>query len=235
MSGSQTAPRITICGIQELGEYCAAGVTHVSSILVPRRFAQCRCVFEGSCRCGAISFSVNSHTPYPYQRCYCSICRKSAGGGGYAINIMGLADTLKVKGKRALGVWNAPIEGHNGSADRHYCKRCGTPLWVSDEQWPELVHPFASAIDTELPKAPSTVHCCCGTMRAGSNRRSAPMTTASTAIPNCPSRTDTRSTCCGSNDGACRRATASAVTHGPRQHLVDPALMCRSGRWGSAA
>jgi hypothetical protein len=113
---------------------------------------------EGSCRCGAIRFSVDSHTPYPYQRCYCSICRKSAGGGGYAINIMGLADTLKVKGKRALGVWNAPIEGHKGSADRHYCKRCGTPLWVSDEQWPELVHPFASAIDTELPKAPSTVH-----------------------------------------------------------------------------
>ena len=113
---------------------------------------------EGSCRCGAISFSVDSHTPYPYQRCYCSICRKSAGGGGYAINIMGLADTLKVKGKRALGVWSAPIEGHKGSADRHYCKRCGTPLWVSDEQWPELVHPFASAIDTELPKAPSTVH-----------------------------------------------------------------------------
>src|ERR1700756_4443607 len=53
---------------------------------------------EGSCRCGAMSFSVDSHTPYPYQRCYCSICRKSAGGGGYAINIMGLADTLKVKG-----------------------------------------------------------------------------------------------------------------------------------------
>src|SRR5262249_7775634 len=105
---------------------------------------------EGSCRCGAISFSVDSHTPYPYQRCYCSICRKSAGGGGYAINIMGLADTLKVKGKSALGVWNAPIDGHKGSADRHYCKRCGTPLWVSDAQWPELVHPFASAIDTEL-------------------------------------------------------------------------------------
>ena len=25
---------------------------------------------DGSCRCGAISFSVDSHTPYPYQRCY---------------------------------------------------------------------------------------------------------------------------------------------------------------------
>lgn len=113
---------------------------------------------EGSCRCGAIRFSVDSHTPYPYQRCYCSICRKSAGGGGYAINIMGVSDTLSVKGRRVLGVWNAPIDGSRGSADRYYCKRCGTPLWVSDEQWPELVHPFASAIDTELPKAPSSVH-----------------------------------------------------------------------------
>jgi len=34
----------------------------------------------------------------------------------------------------------------------------GTPLWVSDDQWPELVHPFASAIDTDLPKAPRSVH-----------------------------------------------------------------------------
>jgi hypothetical protein len=59
---------------------------------------------EGSCRCGAISFSVDSHTPYPYQRCYCSICRKSAGGGGYAINIMGLADTLKLAKGFALDI-----------------------------------------------------------------------------------------------------------------------------------
>ena len=89
---------------------------------------------DGSCRCGAIRFSVDSHTPYPYQRCYCSICRKSAGSGGYAINIMGVSATLRVRGKRVLGVWNAPIDSSRGSADRYYCKRCGTPLWVSDEQ-----------------------------------------------------------------------------------------------------
>jgi hypothetical protein len=149
---------------------------------------------EGSCRCGAISFSVDSHTPYPYQRCYCSICRKSAGGGGYAINIMGQADTLKVKGKSALGVWNAPIDGHKGSADRHYCKHCGTPLWVSDEQWPELVHPFASP---SYPRRPRACICCCATRRPGSNRRSAQMTTASTFIPNCRSRSGTKNTGCG--------------------------------------
>ena len=39
--------------------------------------------YEGSCHCGAVKFSLQSHTPYPYMRCYCSICRKTGGGGGY--------------------------------------------------------------------------------------------------------------------------------------------------------
>lgn len=35
MSTGRTAPRLTICGIPELGEHAAAGVTHVLSILGP--------------------------------------------------------------------------------------------------------------------------------------------------------------------------------------------------------
>ncbi|MCL7942209.1 hypothetical protein M8009_18170 [Halomonas sp. ATCH28] len=33
-------------------------------------------LLEGSCHCGAVHFRVDS--PHPYQRCYCSICRKTA-------------------------------------------------------------------------------------------------------------------------------------------------------------
>ncbi len=54
---------------------------------------------EGSCHCRAVRFSVMSHTPYPYQLCYCSICRKTAGGGGFAINLMGDHQSLKVRGE----------------------------------------------------------------------------------------------------------------------------------------
>jgi len=113
---------------------------------------------EGSCHCGAVRFSVESHTPRPYMRCYCSICRKTAGGGGYAINIMGAAKTLKVEGKENLSVYRARIEGEESPARRHFCKRCGSALYVSDLRWPELVHPFASAIDTPLPAAPERAH-----------------------------------------------------------------------------
>ena len=38
----------------------------------------------GSCSCGAVKFTLDSNTPQPYMRCYCSICRKTAGGGGNA-------------------------------------------------------------------------------------------------------------------------------------------------------
>jgi hypothetical protein len=117
---------------------------------------------EGSCRCGAVRFSVESHTPYPYQRCYCSICRKQDGGGGYGINIMGDAETLKVEGREAIGVYRAEIgekgSSYTSSGERNFCTKCGTALWLYDPSWPDLVHPFASAIDTDLPVPPSHVH-----------------------------------------------------------------------------
>lgn len=118
---------------------------------------------EGSCHCGAVKFSVVSHTPYPYMRCYCSICRKTAGGGGYAINIMGEAATLSVRGAKHVSVYRARMREKGGAratlspARRHFCARCGSALWVFDPRWPEWVYPFASAIDTPLPKPPEEV------------------------------------------------------------------------------
>ncbi len=38
--------------------------------------------------------------------------------------------------------------------DRHFCGNCGSALWVYHDKWPDLVHPFASAIDTRLAGAP---------------------------------------------------------------------------------
>ena len=120
---------------------------------------------EGSCHCGRVKFSVESAEPVPFMRCYCSICRKTAGGGGYAINLGADARTLKVmKGKRDLRVYRAvlPDESgsgtHESSAERHFCARCGSALWLWDPTWPDLVHPHASAIDTLLPGPPAHVH-----------------------------------------------------------------------------
>ena len=113
---------------------------------------------EGSCHCGAVRFSVEAYAPVPYLRCYCSICRKTAGGGGFAVNLGAHADTLEVEGAEHISVFHETIDGEQSTVERRFCARCGAALWVRDPDWPDLVHPFASAIDTPLPEPPAQVH-----------------------------------------------------------------------------
>ena len=119
---------------------------------------------EGSCHCSKVHFSLCSTHPYPFNLCYCSICRKTAGGGGYAINLSGHSGTLKVRGAKFVSIYRALMTPARGTrktrspAERHFCSVCGAALWVWDPRWPELIHPFASAIDSELPVPPERTH-----------------------------------------------------------------------------
>ncbi len=96
------------------------------------------------------------------MRCYCSICRKTAGGGGYAINLMGEAESLTVEGMEHVTAYavrrSADPQAHSGDAHRHFCKHCGSALWGSDRRWAQWVYPFASAIDSALPEPEDRVH-----------------------------------------------------------------------------
>lgn len=122
-------------------------------------------LLEGSCHCQAVRFSVESHEPVPFMRCYCSICRKTAGSGAFAINLGADFKTLQVSGGRdQLAVYRATMEdGRTSTGERNFCKRCGTALWLWDPTWPDLVHPHAGAIDTPLPEPPSVTHMMLGT------------------------------------------------------------------------
>lgn len=121
-------------------------------------------LLKGSCHCGAVRFTVESPHPYPFNVCYCGICRKTAGAGGSAINLSARYETLEIEGEdhirsyRALlgtGDDGAPLESQ---AERRFCGYCGSALWLWDPRWPELVHPHASAIDSDLPVPPERTH-----------------------------------------------------------------------------
>jgi len=112
---------------------------------------------EGSCHCQAVRFTCDSKIPTPYARCYCSICRKTAGGGGYAINLDAFRKSMRVEGRKNLSVYRARISGskrgrsERSSLRRYFCKKCGSALWAAEPD-SDYVHPFASAIDTPLEK-----------------------------------------------------------------------------------
>ena len=128
-------------------------------------------LLKGSCHCEAVHFSVESEHPYPFNLCYCSICRKTAGAGGFAINLGGRFLSLKVDGVGHIRVYQARV-GDTGDGpglsplERRFCGECGSMLWCWDPRWPDLVHPFASAIDTDLPMPPERTHLMLGSKAA---------------------------------------------------------------------
>jgi len=92
------------------------------------------------------------------------VCRKTAGGGGYSINLGGEFGSLEVVGQKHISVYQAEMQDAGSGetrvspAQRHFCGNCGSALWLWDPRWPDLVHPFASAIDTPLPLPPERTH-----------------------------------------------------------------------------
>jgi hypothetical protein len=121
-------------------------------------------LLEGSCHCGDVRFRVESNHPYPFNLCYCSICRKTAGAGGYAVNISASFDSLVIDGAENIRTYNAKMSDAETGAEnvspagRSFCRTCGSALWLWDPRWPDLLHPHASVIDTELPVPPERTH-----------------------------------------------------------------------------
>ena len=107
----------------------------------------------GSCFCGAVRFTVETTTPYPYRRCYCTRCRKTAGGTGAAANILAQASTLHVDGADAMTEFAAP-----DTTRTRFCSVCGSAVYLTIDAAPDFVYPFASAVDTPLPEPPERVH-----------------------------------------------------------------------------
>ena len=72
--------------------------------------------------------------------------------------------TLEVDGREHLTIYQAMTddaggeEAHRSPAQRHFCRLCGSHLWLWDARWPELIHPLASAIDSPLPVPPERTH-----------------------------------------------------------------------------
>jgi len=98
------------------------------------------------------------------MRCYCSICRKTQGGGGYAINLRADTADLVIEGEEHIRIYRARVrdrktgEWKTSGAERRFCGTCSSGLWVYSDKYPEMIHPFASAVDTPLPVPPERFH-----------------------------------------------------------------------------
>jgi hypothetical protein len=68
------------------------------------------------------------------------------------VELAGHAASLKVEGSENIRVYRA------STAERHFCGICSSGLWIFHPGDPNLIFPYASAVDTPLPKAPDHTH-----------------------------------------------------------------------------
>ena len=71
-------------------------------------------LLEGSCHCQKVKFRLESAHPYPFNLCYCEVCRKTAGGGGYVINLGGYADSMSCDGREFVSTYRAELIDKTG-------------------------------------------------------------------------------------------------------------------------
>ena len=92
--------------------------------------------FRGRCFCGDVSYRVSAE-PIAFVICHCRDCQYASGGGPACIQVVA---------KEALEITDAlnRITDYTSKADsgrlvtRHFCSRCGTPMFETLEADPTI-------------------------------------------------------------------------------------------------
>ena len=95
----------------------------------------------GRCLCGAIRYRLCA-APLTLYHCHCQQCRR-ASGASFATNLLVRSESFElVAGAEAL----ASFESSPGKR-RHFCSRCGSPLFSASEATPAIRSVRAGTLD----------------------------------------------------------------------------------------
>jgi hypothetical protein len=105
--------------------------------------------YTGSCLCGGVRFELTAELG-PIEVCYCQMCRK-ASGGPLATNSSITASRFRITSGTGL------IRGYESSPGetRHFCGRCGSPIYSAHVDRPQVVRLRVGTISGPLNVRPS--------------------------------------------------------------------------------
>ena len=105
--------------------------------------------YTGSCLCGAVRFELTEE-PGPIAVCYCQMCRK-ATGAPLATNapMPAAAYRITAGATHVSGYESSPGE------TRHFCGRCGSPLYSERVDRPGIVRVRVGTINEPLTTRPA--------------------------------------------------------------------------------
>lgn len=104
--------------------------------------------YTGGCLCGGVQYQLAAE-PGPIEVCYCRMCRK-ASGGPLATNAAVAAAAFHLTAGAEL------LVGYESSCGekRHFCGRCGSPIYSARADRPQVIRLRVGAINEPLNVRP---------------------------------------------------------------------------------
>lgn len=101
---------------------------------------------KGSCLCEAVSYTVVGPPTLQYL-CHCRNCQKLSGGA-FNANCFFPRSSFKVTtGQQHLSIYHCEVTGSGLITHRHFCGKCGTPLFIYPDSKPDVVVVMAGTLD----------------------------------------------------------------------------------------
>jgi hypothetical protein len=99
--------------------------------------------FAGGCACGAIRYECSAK-PLLTLQCHCRDCQR-ASGGGCAVNVIVPAVALTFT--TGVPTYYRVTNATGRTRDLAFCPRCGSPLGVKIEAYPDIRSVSAASLD----------------------------------------------------------------------------------------
>ena len=97
-------------------------------------------LYQGSCHCGAVRFTVEAPEDLEVERCNCSICSKS----GFLHLIVPASNFTLLQGQDALATYTF----NTGVARHTFCSICGVKPFYTPRSNPDGVDVNVNCLDT---------------------------------------------------------------------------------------
>lgn len=99
---------------------------------------------QGGCLCGNVRFAL-TRPPTRVTVCHCRFCQR-ATGSAYMVEPIFECDALTLLSGDAV-VYDHRSEGSGKIVHIHFCRDCGTKLWLSFERFPDAIGVYAGTFD----------------------------------------------------------------------------------------
>ena len=108
----------------------------------------------GSCLCGAVTYTISGEV-IAAANCHCNTCKKNTGAAFSTLIVVSEDDLHIDDPEKKLVEYRV-----SDKAVKHFCSKCGTPIYNSHVAFPGFAMVLAGSLDQPCKVAPNTNFFC---------------------------------------------------------------------------